>query len=115
MKIGGFSMGKSSKRGKRSGNERVVAVLSYLTIIGWIVALLLHLNEKSRLGAYHLKQSLALLISWAVLMFVPLIGMLLRLVLLVLWVFGLVYAVQGVEKPVPLIGGTAEKVFKELL
>lgn len=100
---------------------KTTAILSYMTFIGWIVAFILHQRHKTRLGAYHLRQMLGLMLLIILLMIlgfplarVPygwLFGDLLNLALLILWIFGLVAAVNGDEKPVPLVGDLFQKWF----
>ena len=45
-----------------SSNAQIIAVVSYITFIGWIVAYLLYQNDKSELAIYHVRQSLGILI-----------------------------------------------------
>jgi uncharacterized membrane protein len=102
--------------------DRTVAILSYLTIIGFIVALILHSNKKTALGGYHLRQTLgfivtgiALSIGGMVLAFIPIIGWLAVLTawigFLVLWVMGLIAAASGQQKPAPVLGEYYQKWF----
>lgn len=102
--------------------DRTVAILSYLTLIGFIIALVMHSSKKTALGAYHLRQTLGLIITalalsvgGIVLMFIPIIGWLAVMVawvgLLVLVVMGLISAVNGQQKPVPLLGEHFQKWF----
>ncbi len=102
--------------------DRTVAILSYLTIIGFIVALVMHSNKKTALGSFHLRQCLGLIISaialsvaGMVLAFIPIIGWLAVLAgwlgFLVLWVMGLIAAASGEQKPVPVLGANYQKWF----
>ncbi len=110
--------------------DRTAAILSYLTIIGFIVAIVIHSGKKTALGAFHLRQVLGLIIiglgaglavgiSAAILAFIPFIGLLLSGLLwaalwiggIVLWVLGLIAAIQGKQTPVPLIGEPIQKWF----
>lgn len=102
--------------------DKTVAIVSYLTLIGFIVAVILHGNKKTQLGAYHLRQSLGLMITFVVcwvlnivLAFIPILGWLAILVvwvgLLVIWVIGLVNAASGKMKPLPVLGSYYEKWF----
>src|SRR5688500_4741815 len=61
--------------------DKTIAIVSYLTLIGFIVALILHGNKKTRLGAYHLRQSLGLMLTAiavafavTIMAFIPFIG-----------------------------------------
>ncbi len=98
--------------------DRTVAILSYLTIIGFIIALIIHNGRKTKLGAYHLRQMLGLILAslvGGVLGVVPLLGWLAMFVvwigLLVLWVMGLMSAINAQTKPVPLLGEMFQKWF----
>ena len=102
---------------------KTIAIISYFTWIGWIIAFVLYNSNKSQLAAYHLRQSLALMILGIivyivqiVLIFIPFLGwaiaFLLWIGLVVLWVFGLIAAVNGEEKPMPVIGPMAQDMFK---
>ena len=87
-------------------------IVAYITIIGWVIALLCGTREESK---FHLNQSLVLILTniiWGVigkvLAFIPIIGWLAipigYLIIFIFWLMGLIYAVQGQEKAVPLIG-----------
>ncbi len=110
-------------------NGKTVAVLSYLTLIGWIVAFILHSSNKTALGAFHLRQTLMLFIVTTVgfmvaplIAVVPLLGWLVSGLLWIslvvggfaLWVLGLISAVNGEQKPLPAIGEKAQEIFKDL-
>ncbi|RXK62114.1 hypothetical protein ESA94_03620 [Lacibacter luteus] len=103
-----------------------IAIISYLTIIGWIIAYVMHNNSKTQLGAFHLRQSLFLMltgfataIAQSLFLFIPILGwlisILLYLVLLglfVLWILGLIAAINGEEKKVPVLGDKAQEILK---
>jgi uncharacterized membrane protein len=103
-------------------DDKTAAIVSYLTLIGFIVAVLMHNTKKTRLGAYHLRQSLGLMLAAiavafavAVMAFIPFIGWLAGLAawlgLLALWVMGLLSAINGEQKPVPVLGVHFQKWF----
>jgi len=101
-----------------STEDKTVAVVSYLTIIGFIIALILHGQKKTQLGSFHLRQTLGFVIAgfgMSVIMIIPIIGWLIGLIgfpiLFVLWIIGLIAAVQGQMKPVPLVGEYFQKWF----
>jgi uncharacterized membrane protein len=102
--------------------DRTIAIVAYITLIGFIVAIILHGNKKTRLGAYHLRQSLGLMLAWvaaffvtSILAMIPFIGWILGLAiwggLFVLWLLGLLNAANGQLKPVPYVGVYFEKWF----
>lgn len=104
-----------------SDNGKTVAIVAYLWIIGWIIALVMHNSNKSDLGAYHIRQTLGLLILWlavtilnTILSFagIGMIGYIFSLGLFVLWLLGFIGAIQGEKKAVPLVGEQFQQWFK---
>ena len=91
--------------------DKTVAILSYITIIGFIAAVFIHQNNKTQLGAFHLRQVLGMVvtaIAGAVCGVVPILGWIVWFavccVLFVFWVLGLLAAVKGEMRPVPVLG-----------
>ena len=104
------------------GEDKVAAIVAYLTLIGFIVAILIHMNKKTKLGAFHLRQMLgfflttiAVVFCEIILVFIPILGWLCILALwvsmLVLWILGLVAAINGQMKPMPVVGPLYQKWF----
>ena len=94
----------SSFKTEISSMAKTVAVLSYVTLIGWLVAIFLHGGHKSEFARFHLRQSLGLIITGALLALIPLIGWLLNVAVLLAWLYALYHVVQGHKKKVPLLG-----------
>jgi uncharacterized membrane protein len=98
-----------------SSNAQLIAIVSYLTLIGWIISFVLYQNDKSELAIYHIRQSLGILIlgivGWVV-FWIPIIGWAAGIFLFVLWLMGLIYAAQGEARPVPLLGNFMQDLFK---
>ncbi len=109
-----------------SDDGKAVAIVSYLSFIGWIIAFVLYGNNKTSLGAYHLRQTIALFIvaicTWVLqlfLIFIPFIGWIISILLIfvyiglfVLWIIGFIAAINGQEKPMPVIGKKAQDWFR---
>ena len=45
--------------------DKTVAVLCYITLIGFIAAIFMHQNQKTQLGAFHLRQVLGMVLTAA--------------------------------------------------
>lgn len=94
-------------------DKRVTGIVAYITIVGWLIAYLAGDKEGAK---FHLNQSLVLCIAQlalSVLGKIPVIGLvtgILSLVVLVFQVLGVIYALQGQNKEVPLLG--AIKILK---
>lgn len=87
-----------------SSMAKVVAILSYITLIGWLAAIVLHGTHKSHYASFHLRQSLGLIVTGALLALIPLIGWLLGLFVCLAWLYALYHVVQGHKQKVPLLG-----------
>jgi hypothetical protein len=109
-------------------NGKTVAILSYLTILGFIIALSQHNSNKTELGAYHLRQSLGVFLGAIGLSILAGIAstmgrdadIFLMIVMLVSLGFGVssiisfFNAVSGKIKPAPFLGEQFEKWFEKL-
>lgn len=110
------------------GDSKTIALISYLTLIGWIVAFVMHGNNKTSLGVFHLRQS-AFLMLLAIglytiqylLLFIPHIGWMLSILfgisglgLFILWIMGLLSAINGEEKPLPVFGDKIQRFLSSI-
>jgi uncharacterized membrane protein len=102
--------------------DKTVAVLSYLTLIGFIVAIVMHSSKKTQLGAFHLRQMMGIFLTViaavmceVVLLFIPILGWLcifaIWVSVFVLWLMGLLAAIKGEMKPAPFLGPMYQKWF----
>lgn len=97
---------------------KTTAIIAYITIIGLIIAFIMNNDKKNTFASFHIRQSLGLIllgIVASILIFmlgIPVFGWIVQLGLIVLWVLGLIAAVQGEEKPVPLLGVQFQEWFK---
>ena len=88
----------------------------FLTIIGFLIVLLA--KKENKQAMFYAKQGLVLFIAYiiiAVAGMIPLIGWFIimplgMLLMLVLWIIGIVYALSGEEKYIPIIGKFADKI-----
>lgn len=104
---------KTDTRGKE------IAIISYITIIGLIAAFIMNSEKKSDFAYYHIRQVLGLALTGIALWFIgiiPILGWLVLIfgsfLLLIMWVMGLINAINGKEKPVPVLGKKYEEWFK---
>lgn len=95
---------------KISGESKLFAFLAYLlSILGFIIVFLVRRHDQ--FAMYHAKQSLVLFIAAAILKaiaIIPLLGWFVyvvgSLIVLILWIIGLINALNGAEKPLPIVG-----------
>lgn len=90
--------------------KKATDIVSYITIIGWIIAYLVGDKENCK---FHLNQALVLDLASIVLSalgkifkgFFGVIFGLLGFVVFILWIIAIIGAIKGDEKPVPILGG----------
>jgi uncharacterized membrane protein len=116
----------SESEGKTAG------IISYFTIIGWLVAYFaMHKDKKTEIGSYQLRQTLllnliAIILGWGLQFLVGMliistgifslvyISYLVQIGLLILWIIGLIGAINGEKKPIPIIGEKAQTMFPNI-
>lgn len=101
-------------------DNKTLSIVSYITIVGWLVAFISGKDKADSLLRYHLKQSLGVAILsfilptiLGILISVTRLGILgiLSVLPLILLIVGAINAANEVEKPLPLIGKLAEEQF----
>ncbi len=92
------------------GGNKVLAVVTYITWIGWLVALLAR-DKDDELVKQHLNQALVLNLISTVLSLITNIGGVIAMIagfaslaVFVFVIWGIVRAVKGSAEPLPLIG-----------
>ncbi len=107
----------------KSTEDKTVAIIAYITLIGFIIAIIMHGNNKTKLGAFHIRQSLGIIVYaiaatvvGLILAFIPFLGFIisiaLNLSILAAWIMGLVGAASGEMKPLPVVGEMFQKWFE---
>ena len=85
---------------------KTIAIISYITIIGLIIAFVMNNEKKNEFASYHIKQMLGLSLTGLVLSFIniiPILGWIISLVgslvLFFMWIMSLINAMNEKEKP----------------
>lgn len=96
---------------------KTIAIISYITFIGTIVAYFMNNDKKNSFAAFHIRQMiglsiLALINSLLIANFSSWASGIIGIFLFVLWIIGLIGAAQGEEKKVPLLGDQFQDWFK---
>jgi hypothetical protein len=120
-----------------SEGGQTVATIAYLTLIGFIIALIQHSSNKTRLGAYHLRQVLGFMVTGATLsilvfilclpmyaldnnkivdyaIFISIVSFVLGFVQLISIIISFINAINGKDKPAPIFGKLYEKWFANM-
>lgn len=98
-----------------------MAIISYLTIIGLLIAFVMNNEKKEAFARYHIRQSLGLnvaALALSIINVIPILGWVVSIagyfILLYMWIVGFINAINGREKPVPLLGKQFEDWFKSV-
>ncbi|SDB44237.1 Uncharacterized membrane protein [Flavobacteriaceae bacterium MAR_2010_188] len=104
-----------------TSDGKTIAVIAYLTIFGLIIAFVMNNDKQNHFAKYHTKQSLGLCLTGlaiGIIGFIPILGWIINLMgfitLLILWIIGLMNAVNGEKMPVPLLGKKYEEWLNNL-
>lgn len=101
-----------------TNNGKTIAMIAYLTLIGWIVAFIMHNNNKTDFAAFHLRQMLGIIIVGiglnviGIFSGVEILFWICRVLAILLWVIGFMGAIQGEKKLVPIVGEHFQNWFK---
>ena len=110
---------------QNTNEDKTVAILSYIGLIGWVIAIIMHGSNKTELGKYHLRDGLGLNLTFIAVFilsipfaFIPVLGVLIVTTLyiggFVFWLLGLINAINGVAKPLPVLGDIYQNIFSSL-
>jgi uncharacterized membrane protein len=103
-----------------SDKGKSIAIYSYLTIIGTLIAMLNNTEPKSEFASFHIRQALGLNIAFYGLGYIVgnfdswMVSGAFYIFFIILWGFGFIGAIQGKMSLIPLLGPLFQKVFKTL-
>lgn len=97
-----------------------IAIISYLSIVGTIIAYFLNNDKKNSFASFHIRQALGLWIMFPLLGFVTsyfdswfaTFGF--YMFFGVLFIYGFINAIGGKEQEVPLVGAFFQKLFASI-
>ena len=103
-----------------ANNSKALAIITYITLIGWIIAFALNNKQKNALVSYHQRQALGIQLIYFSIAFVISITGLPSLQVLFLGVFifmiiGISNASKQLNKPLPLVGVYFESWFESII
>jgi len=99
---------------------KTIAIISYITIIGTIIAFIMNQDKRNTFASFHIRQSVGLFLLGLLVSFLSRfihfgwVDTILSLGVFALWIIGLIGAIQGEEKSVPLLGDQFQEWFKNI-
>ncbi|RLD77201.1 MAG: hypothetical protein DRJ07_15070 [Bacteroidetes bacterium] len=99
---------------------KTIAIISYITFIGTIIAYIMNQNKKNSFASFHIRQAVGIAILGVAIsilrnyMSLGIVGSILSIGVLVLSIIGIISAVQGEEKRIPLLGDQFQEWFKSI-
>ena len=103
-----------------SESGKGAAIVAYLTIIGTIIAYFMNNDTKNTFASFHIRQALGIHITYFLLgAFVSIFNSWMVtysfwIFIIILWGYGLLTAIQGEQKEVPLLGAQFQKWFSTI-
>ena len=82
-------------------DARAKAIIAHITPIGWLIALILNLNDKEEFASFFIRQTLGIWLVGVIVSWIPVINIIGGIVIFAFWLLSLVYAIQGDRKEVP--------------
>jgi uncharacterized membrane protein len=98
---------------------KTLAIVSYFTFVGLIIAIIMNLEKKNPFTTFHIRQMLGLIIM---LIFSNLVekyvnswlGTTFWVFTFVSWLYGLYWALKGKDESVPILGPIFQEWFKNI-
>ena len=102
-----------------ASDGKTTAIVSYLTLIGLIIAIVMNSSNKNSFASYHIRNMIGVCLTGIVLVgldrFLP--GFIiwpLQIALAILWVIGFIGAIQEEEKEIPIVGKYFQDWFRSV-
>lgn len=97
-----------------------IAIVSHITIIGTIIAIIMNNDSKNTFAAFHIRQTLGIFLLFFALGYPVglfdswMISSSLYIFIFILWAYSFVSALQGQMNLIPFLGSFFQKFFKNL-
>lgn len=99
---------------------KMMAIISYITVIGTLIAFIMNQNKGNYFASFHIRQAIGIFIVGLLVNFIQRysnfdwLDMALAVGVFILWIIGLLGAIQGEEKRVPLFGDQFQEWFRNI-
>jgi hypothetical protein len=101
-------------------DAKTKAIISHIPVLGWVIALVINMNQKEEYASFYIRQNLGFMVAWfvvSVFMWFPIINWIAWIgyvVVGIFWLMSLIWAVTDVMKPIPWLGKQFQEWFKSL-
>ena len=99
---------------------KTMAIISYITIIGTLIAFIMNQNKHNYFASFHIRQAIGIFTVGLLVNFInrytniDFLDMILGIGVFVLWILGLIGAIKGEERLVPLLGEQFQEWFRNI-
>lgn len=99
---------------------KTIAIISYITVIGTLIAFIMNQNKQNYFASFHIRQAIGIFVLGLLVNFLQRytdfgwLDMILGIGVFILWIIGLIGAIQGEEKRVPLLGDQFQEWFRNI-
>ncbi|RRJ91434.1 hypothetical protein [Flavobacterium macacae] len=100
---------------------KTIAIVSHLSIIGTIIAIVMNNDKKNTFATFHIRQTLGIFLLFFALGYPVglfddwMISSSLYIFIFILWAYSFVSALQGQMNLIPLLGSFFQKFFKNII
>ncbi|NDI99138.1 hypothetical protein GWA97_08640 [Flavobacterium sp. LaA7.5] len=99
---------------------KTMAIVSYITIFGTIIAMVMNSEKKNYFTSFHIRQALGVILTFFILGYPVglfdswMVSSAFYIFFFILWIYGFLGAVQGQMNLIPVLGSFFQKTFKSL-
>ena len=99
---------------------KMIAIISYITVIGTLIAFIMNQNKQNYFASFHIRQAIGIFLLGMVVNFISRftdfgwLNAILGIGVIILLIMGLISAIQGREEPVPLLGNQFQEWFRNI-
>jgi len=99
---------------------KMIAIISYITVIGTLIAFIMNQNKHNYFASFHIRQAIGIFTVGLLVNFISrytnidFLDTILGIGVFVLWIIGLIGAIKGEEKVVPLLGVQFQEWFRNI-
>lgn len=99
---------------------KMIAIISYITVIGTLIAFIMNQNKHNYFASFHIRQAIGIFLVGLIVNFLQRfsdfgwLDAILAIGVFILWIIGLISAIQGKEQTVPVLGDQFQEWFRNI-